>query len=234
MNNLPIEVLEEIFLRVGKTSYKELSLLRLVCKTWNESINMKLLADNPSAEWGRIIASNVKRCLESWECWDPLSVEDAASLAQQGHLRSVKRIRLLDMNLSSVPAENLATLVSSVTARVDIQNISGSCLVTILDSVKSERLYIRHQSLDSEETRALVRAMETRVEEVWLYEEVTLDIRVLMEYSGQGRCRWVECKDANTKDRYMEDLMTWATRRNWEVNSVTDDYFCIVNLADFL
>ena len=28
-------------------------------------------------------------------------------------------------------------------------------------------------------------------ERVWLYEEVTLDIRSLMDYSGQGKCREV-------------------------------------------
>ena len=60
---------------------------------------------------------------------------------------------------------------------VDISNVSGCDLVTILDSVKSNLLIIISQSLSSEETQALVRAMESGVLEVRLNKDVTLDIR---------------------------------------------------------
>ena len=56
--------------------------------------------------------------------------------------------------------------------------------------------------------------MESCVKEVWLDYKVTLDIRDLMEYSGQGKCRKVAC---HRNDRYRKQLRTWAESRNWEV-----------------
>ena len=137
-------------------------------------------------------------------------------------------MRLPNVDLTSVPAEHLASLASSVTGRVTIMNVSGSDwdLVTILDSVKSEELVICRQSLDSEETQALVRAMESRVERVRLYYKVTLDIRDLMEYSGQGKCRKMGCYN-DTAPRYREQLRTWATIRNWRVTHNNEDCFLI-------
>ena len=159
------------------------------------------------------------------------AISCAASLAHHGLLGSMQRMVLRDVDLTSVPAEHLASLASSVTFSVCIQNVSGCDLITILDSVKSRLLSIRSQSLDSEETQALVRAMDSRVEEVWLYEEVTLDIRELMEYNGQGKCRRVDCY-CDTRDRYREQLRTWATSRNWEVTCDNDLAFYIDRLLE--
>ena len=159
----------------------------------------------------------------------------AASLAHHGLLGSVQVMELLDVDLTSVPAEHLASLVSSVTGRVKIQNVSGCHLIKILDSVKSKDLGIYRQSLGSEETQALVRAMESRVEYVRLFGEVTLDIRVLMEYSGQGKCREGRCyrgTECYSSDRYSRDqLRTWSTSKNWEVTMMCNlsdlDFFSI-------
>ena len=96
-----------------------------------------------------------------------LGVAYAASLAHQRLLDSVFMMRMCDVDLTSVPDDQLASLVSCVTNNVHIENVSGCDLVTILNSVKSERLYITRQSLGSEETQALVRVMESRVERVW-------------------------------------------------------------------
>ena len=138
----------------------------------------------------------------------------------------MERLEALEyVDLNSVPAEHLACLASSVTGRVEIRNVRGYCLVNILDSVKSKVLGIIGQSLSSEETQALVQAMESRVEEVRLYGDVTLDIRDLMEYSGQGKCRKVEC-EYDTAPRYREQLRTWATSRNWEVTQ--NDVLCFI------
>ena len=64
----------------------------------------------------------------------------AASLAHHGLLGSVRmrNIWLHDVDLTSVPAEHLASLFSSVTRCVSIKNVSGCDLVSILDSVKSK------------------------------------------------------------------------------------------------
>ena len=88
---------------------------------------------------------------------------------------------LPNVDLTSVPAEHLASLVSCVEWTVKISN--NTCVVTILDSIRCD-LVIEFQSLSSEETAALVRAMESRVRDVFLYDEVTLDIGGLMDYSG--------------------------------------------------
>ena len=108
-----------------------------------------------------------------------------------------------------------------------IENVSGFDLVTILDSVNIKVLHISRQSLGSEETQALVRAMESYVEEVLLLGEVTLEIRDLMEYSGQGKCREMRCH--NTADRYREQLRTWAASKNWEVTR-DDNILFIVSI----
>ena len=147
----------------------------------------------------------------------------AASLAHHGLLGSVQGMWLSNVDLTSIPAQHLASLASSVMMWVGIEYVSGCGLVTILDSAKIKWLDIRHQSLGSEETQALVRAMEFGVEKVELHEEATLDIRDLMEYSGQGKCRQVVCyRDA--VGRYREQLETWATNKNWRVDPDNDDF----------
>ncbi len=73
---------------------------------------------------------------------------------------------------------------------------------------------IRYQSLGSEETRALVRARESREEEVELSLEVTLDITNLMEYNGQGKCSVVRCYD-DAVPRYREQLRQQADTGKW-------------------
>ena len=61
-----------------------------------------------------------------------------ASLAHQGLLGNVYRLRLglCDVDLSPVPAQHLASLISCVTKRLRIQNLSGSDLVSVLTSLK--------------------------------------------------------------------------------------------------
>ena len=155
-------------------------------------------------------------------------ITSAASLAHQGLLGSVEHLWLWD-DLTSVPPEHLASLVSSVTRSVIIKNVRGCVLLTILDSVKSRWLEFYKQSLGSEETEALVQAMESRLKEVWLDYKVTLDIRDLMEYSGQGKCREVRGY-YDTAPRYREQLRTWATSRNWEVPRDNYDHLLIARI----
>ena len=155
----------------------------------------------------------------------------AASLARHGRLGSVSRMGLRDVDLTSVPAEHLASLVSKVTGRVTITCVSDC--VNILDNVKSEELDITDKCLGSKETWALVRAMESGVEYVLLSVEVTLDIRVLMEYSGQGKCKRVECY-WDTAVRYREQLTTWTTSKNWAVTCDDDENFYMKRIEEDL
>ena len=146
----------------------------------------------------------------------------ASSLAYHGLLVSVDRLWLCNVDLSPVPAQHLSSLVSCVSRRLHIQNVSGCDLVSILDSgsVKCDDLTIRRQSLGREETQALVQAMESGVEVMVLWSEVTLDIEALAEYSGQGECKEVVLI-WDTRDRYRREMKTWARSKNWIVSRDT-------------
>ena len=153
----------------------------------------------------------------------------AASLAHHGLIGSLWDMILGDVDLTSVPTDHLTSLVSSVTERFSIQNVSGCDLVSVLDSVKSNCLNIIRQNLDSEETQALVRTMESRVITLQLNKGLTLDIRDLRGYSGQGKCKRLECYgDAQTK--YSYQLRIWSTCKNWRVTFESFQYFKIESM----
>ena len=120
-------------------------------------------------------------------------VAKAACLAYHGLLPGPGwRLRLYNVNLSSVPTEHLTSLVSYFSHSVQIYNVDGCDLTPILDSVKSEKLHISSQSLNKQETRALVRALKTHVKKFALgglrpkIRGVSLDMETLSEYSGDG------------------------------------------------
>ena len=73
------------------------------------------------------------------------------------------------------------------------------------------------QTLSTKETRALVRAMESHVEVVALGNEgeVSLDIKALTQYSGQGKCEAVIFNE--TSRTYREKLRACARRVKWDV-----------------
>ena len=146
-------------------------------------------------------------------------ITTTASLAHHGFLlsRSVKNMWLRDVDLASVPADHLASLVACVTERVRISNVHNTDLTSILDNSKSKWLGISNQSLSTEETRALVRAM-ANVKRVSLgYNgEVTVDISTLVTYSGRGECKEVRFYDI-TAYKYREEIRRWAQRISWRV-----------------
>ena len=140
----------------------------------------------------------------------------AASLAHHGLLSSVNELYLRDVDLSPVAAQHMASLTSCVpTDLILIINVSGFGLVSLLSTAKCTELGIFRQSLEREETWALVQAMESRVKMVWL-DTVTLDIETLTEYSGQGVCREVWLMD-DTAATYREEMRTWARSRKWRL-----------------
>ena len=144
-------------------------------------------------------------------------ITTAASLAHHEFLRSVKWMYLEDVDLASVPAEHLASLAACVTGGVYIYNVSNTDLTSILDSCKSEVLDIDNQSLSTEETRGLVRAM-ANVVKVTLGDrgEVTVDIITLVTYGGRGKCKKIRFYN-NTAVKYREDVRRWAKTIFWRV-----------------
>ena len=142
-------------------------------------------------------------------------ITTAASLAHHGLLGSLRVMWLHDEDLSSVPAEHLASLTACVTEDVDIRDVSNTDLTSILDSSKSIVLDIDKQSLSIEETRAVVRAM-ANVVSLGLYGEVTLNIITLVTYDGRGKCRKVGFYN-NTAEKYREEVRRWSQRISWRV-----------------
>ena len=124
---------------------------------------------------------------------------------------------LRNVDLSDVPDKHLVSLASCVTCGLQISIVTGGQqIATLLTNLKCDWLMIYNQSLGQGETLALVQAMESSVEEVWLW-EVSLEMEALSEYNGQGVCRLVVLW-GNTADRYKEDLGKWASsNRNWRV-----------------
>ena len=133
-------------------------------------------------------------------------IKRAALLAWEGHLTSVECMEIRNMSITDIPRDHMEILAS-------IDNVTqANQLGRILASVKCSVLCLRDMELSEEETRALVTAMRDRVEDVWLYEDVTLDIEELTQYDGQGRCRWlVVVGDTRARDR----LRRWAADKGW-------------------
>ena len=141
-----------------------------------------------------------------------------ASLALHGLLGPLDKLVLACVDLSRIPAEQLTSLVSSVTEQLVISGVSGSDLLSLLRSLKCMfHLSICRQSLNGEETQALVQAMESRVRFVYLHDS-QLDIEALTSYSGHGECRWLTLWgiDRAVKRR----VSTWARSRNWRVKNL--------------
>ena len=108
-----------------------------------------------------------------------------ATLAYRGWIRDLDNIWLQEIDLSTVPIQHLISLLSSVKRTVNIScEVTGWDLVTILDSLQCQEIRLGCKRLGREETQALVRAMESRVEKVFLYNEIELDLEALAEYSG--------------------------------------------------
>ena len=126
---------------------------------------------------------------------------------------------------------------------VTIGNVNN-CNI-ILDSVKSKWLTIKKQSLTSEETRTLVRAMESKVEEVNLglldEESVTLDMAALTHYRGEGKCEAVNLGKIFF-GKYEAELRNWVERIDCKVvNENSNPRLCMrwnfikfCNLANFV
>ena len=112
----------------------------------------------------------------------------AAALAHHGLLDNIDKVNLIEVDLSTVPTKHLVSLISNVTRLVIINGVSGCDLLTLLDTVKCEELLIFSQCLGREETKALMRAMESRLKELVLYKVETPDMEALVEYSKHVKC----------------------------------------------
>ena len=138
----------------------------------------------------------------------------AASLAHYGFLGPVERMYLDDVDLASVPAEHVASLAACVTEDVMIDNVHSCDLVNILDNIECQSCRIYDQSMNREESLALVQAMESQVEKVDLWGG-EVDIRALTQYNGKG-----ECGEVLYNGGYIDEIRRWAKSIDWNVIDV--------------
>ena len=118
-------------------------------------------------------------------------ITSAAALAHHGLLGNIDYVVLFEdeVDLSSVPTQHLASLISNVTGQVMISyNLRGCDLLPILESLKCEELHLFSQHLGREETQALMRAMESCLKELVLFCVETPDMEALIEKCGHVKC----------------------------------------------
>ena len=113
-----------------------------------------------------------------------------------------------------MPTEDLAKLLECVTESVYIENLRGD-VTSVFSNINCVVLAIDKMSLSPVDTQTLVGAMDSRVEEVNLYEGVTMDLEILTEYDGAGKCGllrtwnikcnytyWLEDENENQEDGF--------------------------------
>jgi len=153
-----------------------------------------------------------------------------ASFAYHGVLQQVSELSLCRegggvVDLGFVPTDHLRTLIPCVKERIDMGNVTGYDVTSFLDSVNCTNLLLK-PTLNQEETDALVRAMNTRVDHVSLADLGSLSfdvdtLRSLTKYKGDGKCSTINCfwyePNGWQQQPVIEWAEQWARRMNWSV-----------------
>ena len=168
--NLPDIVFSGIMMMIGM-EVEDIPKCRQVCRSWNDMVSQMSKLKKDTFWRNTEIRIRVRRELARVQyCKSDIPI--AVILAHHGLLASLETMRLKDVDLASVPAEHLASLASYVTSSVFIVNVDNCDIISILDNLTCGTLMINSQSLSSEETRALVRVMESGVKKVKLGEKL--------------------------------------------------------------
>ena len=166
-------------------------------------------------------------------------IASLASFAHHGVIQEVSELSLCSngyedhyhdhygtLDLGFVPGEHLQALVPCVTDYIQIHTVTGCDVTSLLDSISCTKLQLT-QKLNQEETDALVRAMTSRIDDVYLGGAgvISLDVDKLTQYKGDGKCRAIHCF-WNRKILYQEPvewidaerIEQWARKMNWSVS----------------
>ena len=191
---MPSIIFSDIIMMVELQSLQEVGKCRQVCHIWNVMISqMTKCKKHTIAKKSVTLNAHVRKEWKERSSFPKLpEILMATSLAYEGLVRSVNKLGLKYVDLASVPSEHLAALASCVTEDIFIVNASNCDLISIFQSLKCLGLHFAKQNLGSEETRALVQAMESNVQNVTIMIEVNLDMEILAQYSGAGKCDLVE------------------------------------------
>ena len=141
-------------------------------------------------------------------------LRSGAALAKHGIITQLRRLVLCHLDISAVPAEDMARLVTCVQELVYIDNVTGP-LGPILGNVKCDILNINNMVLGTEQTQSLLAAMVTGVREVRLWGGVTLDMGTLALYDGTGECGSVQLCGTDFVEKYRGEVKEWGKKIGW-------------------
>ena len=226
--NLPDHIFGDTMMMFSPESMEDLQKSRQVCQSWNVMMAQRTRMEKHTIRRKAELRADRIRMMWEYFCHHTYlpDIATASSLAHNKILGSVTDLFLYNLDLASVHSEHLASLAACVTRDVEIINVCN--LSPLLNNIKCECLVIENQSLSSEETRSVVRAMESCLTLVMLWGEVSLDIEELTQYSGSGKCRRMEI-DRDTDEKYGKEMETWMKRINPRNSDGENnlDYFCI-------
>ena len=160
----------------------------------------------------------------------------SAALAHHGLLGAVNYVTFGDVDrnklvdLSTIPAHHLVSLISSATRGVRIDHVTGCDLVSLIDSLKCKELtIILLRTLGMEETQALLQAMESRVEVVEL-SLVEISIEALTKYSGRGVCYFSQFLSNTEEVKGIRELVRWASKNEWHFSTMKYPWSSLLNI----
>ena len=147
-------------------------------------------------------------------------VSSAASFCFHGYITEVRYLILKEVDVSSIPADHLSALSSSITHLLYIDNVEGD-IAPLLD-VKIGNLSISNMELSVGDTLSMVSAMKN-IKTLWLgyCGLVTLDMETLSTYTGQRRCDEIWCCH-DTKKKYRRELISWTRGIDWKIGMEND------------
>ena len=188
---------------------EELPKCRQVCKIWNAMIS-QMTKNKKNTIWRKAESLATQIGYKMDRSYKPHLAEilPLASMAHHGIPISVKQM-FIHEDLASVPVKHLASLVSCVTSTVFMQDVNCDVVPILLDNIKCKYVSI-NQTLGSEGTKSLVRAMESNVEIIFLGTKLNLDIAVLNQYSGEGKCRSMGYYHYEGNSKVIEEI--WRRR----------------------
>ena len=128
-------------------------------------------------------------------------------------LRSVAGMWLTDINLRGEEISRLT--LPTFDGQVDLSGVSGD-ISQLLPLISCDKLWIGLTKLSRSDTEALVQCLYTNVSELVLAGDVTVDIDIMCQYKGSGKCKYVQCYDDSYK-RYRSQVTRWGHNMGWKV-----------------
>ena len=109
-------------------------------------------------------------------------------------------------------------------------NVTHCDIISLMDNVKWVSLILDKVTLFTEETKSIVRAMNSgKIKSLFLRKKgVSLDISTMMvQYKGEGKCEKITALDESAK-KYRDDIKKWAMQMGWIVKKDYHDEVEIV------